>query len=438
MSFSSTKTSALLGRILKSKQRTENNGVVQEDIQNLLHIAVPEEYKSFAQLPLYKEMAAMRDLAKTFHIENPFFKVHEGVAGASSSIGGKQFCNFSHYNYLGLAGHPKVNAAAKDAVENYGTSSGASRLVAGERPVQQALEQALARVYQAEACAVFVSGHATNVSTIRTLFGPHDLIVHDALIHNSILEGIQLSGATRRSFVHNDLDALDALLSGLRSKFQRVLIVVEGLYSMDGDIVDLPKAIAIKKRHGAFLMVDEAHALGVLGERGFGSGEHYAVDHSDVDIWMGTLSKTLASCGGYIAGSHVLIDILKHHAPGFVYSVGIAPPLAAASLAALNIMQDEPHRVQNLRDNTELFLQLAQEQGFDTGLSQGYSIVPLIFGSSRKAVNYSNALFSAQINVQPIIHPAVEEKASRLRFFLSSQHTKDDIINTIKTLKKIL
>ncbi len=185
-------------------------------------------------------------------------------------------------------------------------------------------------------------------------------------------------------------------------------------------------------------MVDDAHALGVLGERGYGTAEHYGIDGKDVDIWMGTLSKSLASCGGYIAGSQVLIDILKHYAPGFVYSVGIAPTLAASSLAALRLMQEEPERVQKLQHNTEFFLQLAQEYGYDTGLSQSFSIVPLIFGSSRKVVNLSNALFAQGINVQPIIHPAVEEKAARLRFFLSAIHTEDDIRTTLKTLKSIL
>ncbi len=438
MSFSSPKTSALLGRILKGKKRLEQDCVNQEDIQSLLHSSVPEEYTSFAHLNLYKEMVTLKKAAKTFNITNPFFKVHQGCAGAESTIANKKYSNFSHYNYLGLSGHPQVNAAAIKAVEKYGTSAGASRLVAGERPIQQELEQALAQVYNAEACALFVSGHATNVTTLRTLFGPQDLIVHDSLSHNSILEGIQLSGATRRSFPHNDLTALDTILSEIRANYQRVLIVVEGMYSMDGDVVHLPQVIALKKKHSTFLMVDEAHALGVLGERGYGTAEHYGVASEDVDIWMGTLSKTLGSCGGYIAGSQVLIDILKHHAPGFVYSVGISPPLAAASLAALRLMQAEPHRVQTLQENTQYFLQMAQDYGFDTGLSQGFSIVPLIFGSSRKAVNLSNALFEQGVNVQPIIHPAVEEKASRLRFFLSSLNTKDDIQKALNTLKSLV
>ena len=323
-------------------------------------------------------------------------------------------------------------------MERYGTSAGASRLVAGERPIQRELEKALAQIYGTEDCVVFVSGHATNVSTISTLFGPKDLIVHDNQIHNSIVEGCRLSGATRHPFPHNDLAALDQFLSSNRRRFERVLIVVEGHYSMDGDIVDLPELVALKKRFGAFLMVDEAHGLGVLGAHGKGLAEQFGVDGREVDIWMGTLSKTLATCGGYIAGSRALVDILKFAAPGFVYSVGISPPLAAASLQALHLMLAEPERVQRLRDNTRLFLSLAQADGLDTGLSAGFAIVPIIAGSSRKAITLSNQLSTYGINVQPIIHPAVEEKSARLRFFCSSEHTEADIRRTVRVLSALI
>jgi 8-amino-7-oxononanoate synthase len=281
---------------------------------------------------------------------------------------------------------------------------------------------------------VFVSGHATNVSAISTLFGPKDLVIHDSLIHNSVLEGIRLSGAARRSFPHNDHGALDALLGDARPRFERALVVVEGLYSMDGDIPDLPALVAVKKRHRAFLMVDEAHALGVLGPSGGGLWEHYGLPGREVDIWMGTLSKTLAGCGGFIAGSRPLVEILKHAAPGFVYSVGISPPLAAASLEALGIMQREPERVARLRERGQVFLRLAREAGLDTGSSRGFSVVPVILGSSRKAVMLSNRLFEQGINVQPVIHPAVEEKAARLRFFLSSEHSERDMGDTCRAL----
>ena len=403
--------------------------------RSLYRAKVPEAFTRFDRHPGYEKMLVPKAAANRLGLRNPFFIAHDGVAGAVTRINGREFVNFSSYNYLGLAGHPAVNKAAKDAIDRYGTSASASRLVAGERPIQRELEEALAELYGVEDCVVFVSGHATNVSTIATLFGPKDLVIHDALIHNSVLEGIKLSGSTRRSFPHNDTQALDAILAEIRHQFERVLIVVEGHYSMDGDIPDLPALIDIKRRHGCFLMVDEAHALGVLGASGKGSHEHHGIAGQDVDIWMGTLSKTLAGCGGYIAGERALVEHLKYAAPGFVYSVGIAPPLAAASLAALNLMLKEPERVARLRENGQMFLKMAKECGLDAGTSQGFAIVPVITGSSLKAAKLSNRLFERGINVQPIVHPAVEEKAARLRFFLGTQHTEMQMKITIETIK---
>lgn len=399
---------------------------------------VPEVFCRFDRHPGYEKMLVPKAAADRLGLENPFFKEHEGVAGASTVIEGRTLVNFSSYNYLGLSGHPAINKAAKEAIDRYGTSSSASRLVAGERPIQRELEEALARLYEVEDCIVFVSGHATNVSTIGYLFGPKDLVIHDNLIHNSVLEGIKLAGSARRSFPHNDTAALDGILAEIRGQFERVLVVVEGHYSMDGDIPDLPALIDIKRRHKAFLMVDEAHSLGVLGRTGRGIQEHYGVVGRDVDIWMGTLSKTLAGCGGYIAGEHALVEHLKYAAPGFVYSVGISPPLAAASLEALRITLKEPERVVRLRERAQYFLKLAKESGIDTGFSQGHAVIPVIIGSSLKAAKLSNQLFERGINVQPIIYPAVEERVARLRFFISAMHTDKEIDSVVNTLEKLI
>jgi 8-amino-7-oxononanoate synthase len=395
---------------------------------------VPEEFLRFDRHPVYARLLISQTAARQFHIDNPFFRVHEAAAGATTMIGGREYINFSSYDYLGLNNHPRVKKAAIEAIERYGTSASASRLVAGERPVQRDLEAALAAFYGVEACIAFVSGHATNVSTIGSLFGPKDLVLHDALAHNSVLEGIKLSGAHRRSFPHNDWEALDDLLSDIRGGFERVLIVIEGHYSMDGDTPELAHFVEIKNRHGALLMVDEAHALGVLGSTGRGIAEHCGIPGDAVDIWMGTLSKTLASCGGYIAGSHALVELLKYTAPGFVYSVGLSPPLAATALEALRLVEEEPWRVQRLRENGQSFLAHARARGINTGLSQGYSITAAIIGSSLKATRLSNSLFENGINVQPIIHPAVEEKAARLRFFLSAMHEEEQIRMAIEHL----
>lgn len=395
---------------------------------------IPERCYRFELHPGYQKIRIIKEGAAKLHIGDPYFRTQDGIAGRSTRVQGRKLLNFSGYNYLGLSGHPRVSDAAKQAIDRYGTSVSASRLVSGERPVHRELEKALAECLDVEDCVVFVSGHATNVSTIGHLFGPRDLILHDALIHNSILQGIQLSGAKRLAFPHNDWSALDRLLTTHRRSFEQALIVVEGIYSMDGDFPDLPRFIELKHRHLAYLMVDEAHSLGVLGTRGLGVRDHFGLAGGDVDIWMGTLSKTLASCGGYIAGSRALIDNLKFGAAGFVYSVGMPAASAAAALAALQILQSEPERVARLHANGRLFLELAQRQGIDTGYSTGYALVAAITGSSIKAARLAHALFDRGINVAPILYPAVEEKAARLRFFLSADHELADISEAVRIL----
>ena len=236
-----------------------------------------------------------------------------------------------------------------------------------------------------------------------------------------------LSGAARRSFPHNDLDALERLLASTRKKFERALIVVEGLYSMDGDGPDLRRLIDIKTRYEAWLMVDEAHALGVVGDCGYGSFEQCGVDPSEVDIWMGTLSKTLAGCGGYIAGSADLVDYIKSLVGVFVYSVGMPPLIAATAHQALKILHSEPERVARLHRNAERFRHHAKQRGLDTGTSAGTAVCPIVVGDSIPAVVLSHRLLNRGFNVLPVLYPAVPAKASRLRFFLTSEHTAGEI-----------
>lgn len=392
---------------------------------------------SFAEHPLMQKINTMRGLGKTFNIEDPFFKTHESVNGVVTTLNGKSCINYSSYNYLGLNDHPKLREAAVNAINEFGTSVGASRLVAGERPFQKQLENKLAKLYHKDDAITFVSGHATNVSVISTLFGDKDLIIYDALDHNSIIEGIKLSGAKYFPYGHNDLIALEKLLQNNRANYERVLIVTEGLFSMDGDIPNLPELLRIKKQYACVLMIDEAHALGVLGTKGTGIAEHFNINEEEVDIWMGTLSKTLASCGGYIAANQNIIDILRYYAPGFVYSVGLSAPMAKAAITALDLLEQEPERVLRLQSNSKLFLQLLKEQKFNVGNATGYAVVPVITGSSHKAIKLSAALFNEGINVQPIIHPAVEEKQARLRFFITSEHTSEQIQNTCDLLVKV-
>jgi 8-amino-7-oxononanoate synthase len=381
----------------------------------------------FASLPEYEQLKIQKAAGVLAGIDNPFYRLHDGQATDVTSIDGETLVNFSSYDYLGLNGHPKVIEAAKSAIEQFGTSCAASRLTAGERQVHRDLERALSTLHGTEDALSFVSGHATNVSVIGGLMGPEDLIVTDSLIHNSVMEGAKLSGAKRILCSHGDLEAFERALRLNRSRHRRALIVVEGLYSMDGDVPDLRALIKLKHRYDAWLMVDEAHSIGVLGPRGRGVAEEQGVDARDVDIWMGTLSKALASAGGYIAGSKALIELLKYTSPGFVYSVGTPPGATAAAFAAINIMNEELWRLTKLRENGQYFLAAARSRGLDTGASVGASVIPIIVGSSPAAVILSHRLQARGYNVVPIIFPGVAENQARLRFFLTSRHSRQQI-----------
>jgi len=260
------------------------------------------------------------------------------------------------------------------------------------------------------------------------------VILCDALMHNSAVQGAEFSGARRLTFPHNDWRALDAMLQRVRAQHRRALVLVEGVYSADGDIPELKRFIEVKERHAAMLMVDEAHSLGVLGATGRGIAEHAGVDPNAVDIWMGTLSKSLASCGGYIAGAGALVEYLKYTSPGFVYSVGIPPSNAAAALASLRKLIAEPQRVATLRKRTAYFLARCREEGLDTGASAGTPVIPVIVGDSLRATRLAAMLLAAGVNVQPMVAPAVANRAARLRFFVASTHTEQELSQTVRLL----
>ncbi|HEX6960584.1 MAG TPA: aminotransferase class I/II-fold pyridoxal phosphate-dependent enzyme, partial [Lacipirellula sp.] len=393
---------------------------------------VPEEDYRFEKSPEYQRLQETFKLTTASGLPNPFFTVHESITNDRTVIGGREYVNFCSYNYLGMSGDPTVVRATREAVAKYGTSVSASRLVSGEKPLHRQLEQGIAEFIGAEDAILFVGGHSTNETVIGHLFGAGDLIVHDALSHNSIMQGAILSGARRRPFPHNDWRALDKILSEIRHEYRRVLIVVEGVYSMDGDYPDLPQFVEIKKRHKAYMMVDEAHSIGTMGLHGRGMSEHFGIKPSEVDLWMGTLSKSFGSCGGYIAAKREIIEYLKYTAPGFVYSVGLSPANAAAALASLQLLQEEPERVARLAENSRLFLRLAKDAGLNTGMSNNTPVVPVITGNSEHALRLSHQLRERGVNVQPILYPAVEERAARLRFFITSTHTAEQIRATVR------
>ncbi|MBP7765779.1 MAG: aminotransferase class I/II-fold pyridoxal phosphate-dependent enzyme [Deltaproteobacteria bacterium] len=386
----------------------------------------PEDYRVLQE--------RFKDLEK-YGCGNIYFTAAEGLNDHLTTINGRTLINYTSYNYIGLSGNPVVAQAAKDAIDKYGTSVSASRLASGERPDHRALEQALAEMLGAEDCLVFVGGYGTNETVIGHLMNTGDLILFDSYSHASIQDGCRLSGADVKPFPHNNWEALDTILGEQRKKYRQVLIVIEGVYSMDGDIPDLPRFVAVKKNHEALLMIDEAHSIGVLGRTGAGIGEYHAVDRQDVEIWMGTLSKSFASCGGYIAGGAGLIEYLKYTAPGFVYSVGMSPPNTAAALAAVSLMRKEPERLALLHRRADLFLELCRKLGLNTGASRDSAVIPIITGDSVKSVLLYKMLFDAGIYALPIMYPVVPENASRLRFFLSSTHTEEEIRKTADILQ---
>jgi 8-amino-7-oxononanoate synthase len=384
--------------------------------------------------PDYDMVRKVRQFPPPLGIKGLFNRECDATNGATAAVNGRELINFSSYNYLGLSGDSDVAAAAKAAIDRYGTSVSASRLVSGQRPVHDDLERAIAGFLGTEAALAFVGGFSTNQTVVGHLFGPQDLIFQDSLIHASIQQGARQSGATVIPFPHNNPEALDNILSQRRHEGRQALVVIEGVYSMDGDLPDLARFVEIKRRHRALLMVDEAHSLGTVGMTGRGIGEYCGIDPAAVYIWMGTLSKALASCGGYIAGTRDLIDYLRLTVPGFVYSVGLPPADAAAALAALTKLRAEPERVHRLKARARYFLHKARGQGFDTGPSGDSPVVPVMTGDSRRAVHLSHLLFERGILALPITYPAVPEQKARLRFFISCDHSESQIDQTIATL----
>lgn len=391
-----------------------------------------------AEFPEFRLLQGRLEELQHHGLENPYFRVHEGVTGSTALIGAREVVNFANYNYLGLSGDARVTEAAIAALRTYGTSVSASRLVSGERPIHRELEQELAGFIGVEDCILFIGGVITNVSTIAHVVGAGDLVLCDELLHNSAMQGALFSGARRLTFPHNDVGAVDRLLAELRPKYRRALVIIEGVYSADGDTPDLAAFVAAKRKHEAWLMVDEAHSIGVLGATGRGLAEHAGVSPRAVDLWMGTLSKSLASVGGYIGARREIVEYLKYTAPGFVFSVGMAPASAAAALEALRILRLEPWRVRQLHANATLFLDLAREEGLHTGSSVGTPIIPVITGDSVQAVRLSQRLLERGINVQPMVAPAVGETGARLRFFLSATHTEEQIRHAVRSVASLL
>ena len=368
--------------------------------------------------------------------DNPYFVVHESPLLDTGDVDGHTVLEFGSYNYAGMSGRKEVEEAAKAAIDKYGTSASGSRLLAGEKKVHQELEKALAEWKHTEDAIVCVGGHSTNVTFIGNFCGEGDLILYDALGHNSIEQGCRLSRATARPFPHNDYTALESILRAQRPYYGKVLIVIEGVYSMDGDIAPVPEFVRVKKEYGCFLMVDEAHSTCVLGKTGGGVDEYFGLAGDDIDIKYGTLSKGLGTCGGYLAGKSSLIQYLRYNMPGFVFSVGISPALAAGSLEAIRLLQQRPEIMENLHEAIRCFAESAKRRHLDICLAGETAVLPVMVGRDEDAWLLSNELKKRGVSVPPAMYPAVPRGKARLRFCVISEHKKEQIEQALDTLEE--
>ncbi len=366
---------------------------------------------------------------------DPFFAQIDRLR-ADFEAQGKRFVSFANYDYLGLANHPQIREEAKREIDGLGIGALASRLVGGERSTHRPFEAEIAEFLGMESALTLVSGYLANVTTIAWLMsGKRDAIFIDELAHNSIVAGADGAPAHVVKFRHNDFDHLDHLLARHREEYRNVLIVVEGVYSMDGDTADLPRLLEMKEKYKVWLLVDEAHSLGVLGETGRGLPEHQGVDPARIDLIVGTMSKTLASCGGYVCGKKQVIDWFRYTLPGFVYSVGLSPVILAAARTALRLMQEETWRIAKLAQNAELFRTVAHENGFSTGPAIGRGVVPILFSSDIETMWASQHLLEKGYYVPPVVRIGVPKDGPRLRFFFSANHSEAEIRGVIQTLR---
>jgi glycine C-acetyltransferase len=361
-------------------------------------------------------------------------RVLGGAQDTEVEVDGRRVLNLSSNNYLGLTTHPRLKQAMVAATETWGAGSGAVRTIAGTMKVHEDFERKLAEFKHTEAALVFQSGFAANVGVLQVLVQEGDVIISDELNHASIIDGIRLSKAERSIFKHRDMEDLDRHLE--RHKDKRVrLVVTDGVFSMDGDIAPLPKIVELAQRHDALIMVDDAHASGVLGKNGRGSVNHFGLD-GKVDLQIGTLSKAIGVMGGYVASAQVVRDFLIHRARPFLFSTSHPPGVAAACSAAIDVLLEEPQRIERLWQNTKRFKDGLKRLGFETGASET-PITPVIVGKGAVAMDFSDRLFKLGIFAQGIGYPTVPEGRARIRTIVTSAHTEAQLDRALEGFDRV-
>ncbi|MBT9331922.1 glycine C-acetyltransferase [Paracidobacterium acidisoli] len=388
--------------------------------------------------PQLRHLTAQLDELKRkgtyFHL-----RVLNGVQEPVSVYDGKQVINLASNNYLGFCNHPKLREAAIQAIKDYGVGPGAVRTIAGTMKIHMELEEKIARFKNVEACVVFQSGFTANAGTVSSILGKDDFILSDELNHASIIDGARLSRAKIKVFRHKDVDHAEELLKEVANEPGRKLIITDGVFSMDGDIGPVDKLADLADKYGAIMMVDDAHASGVLGRNGRGSIDHFNC-HGRVDIQVGTLSKAIGAIGGYVCGSKDLIDYLCHRARPFLFSTSHPPSVTATCIAAFDLLESEPERIERLWDNTRYFKGELGRLGFNIGgvttPASETPITPIIIGDGRLTMDFSRALFDAGLMATGIAFPTVAEGKARIRTIMTSEHTRPQIDQALEILEK--
>ncbi|HWZ12820.1 MAG TPA: glycine C-acetyltransferase [Acidobacteriaceae bacterium] len=367
-------------------------------------------------------------------------RVLEDEQEAVCTYDGKRVINLSSNNYLGLTTHPKLREAAIEATRKYGVGSGAVRTIAGTMRIHMELEEKIARFKNVEACVVFQSGFAANAGTVSSILSKEDFILSDELNHASIIDGARLSRAKIKVFRHKDIAHAEELLKEVQHEPGRKLLITDGVFSMDGDIGPVDKLCDLADKYGAIMMVDDAHASGVLGRNGRGSIDHFGC-HGRVDVQVGTLSKAIGALGGYVCGSRDLIDYLYHRARPFLFSTSHPPSVAATCIAAFDLLEQEPERIERLWSNTRYFKAELGKLGFNIGgvntPASETPITPIIVGDGKLTMQFSRELFDAGLLATGIAFPTVAEGKARVRTILSSEHTKEQLDQSLDILRKV-
>lgn len=367
----------------------------------------------------------------------PYMHSSDAVDGVHITIQGQSLLQFSSYSYLDLLGHPKINAAAKKAVEEFGTGTHGVRFLTGTTRIHLELEKKIASFKKTEDAIALSTGYGANSGTISALLGRNDVVISDKVNHASIVDGCILSRAHFVRFEHNDMESLEKTLAEAPKKGTK-LVVADAVFSMDGDIVNLPEVIRLCRKFKALLMIDEAHSLGVLGKKGTGIEEHFGIDPAEglIDIKMGTLSKTIPSIGGYIAGNTKLINFLRHSIRPYIFSASLPPASAAAAKTSFEVIEEETWRVKKLHENMSYFLKTLHANGFDTLKSQS-PIVPIIIGNDTKALEMTRLARNEGIFIVPILPPAVQPNTTRIRTTVTAGHSLQEIERAVNVFARI-